>query len=349
MRSQVLDEKLKEIDASLLIPFSHKTIVVTGATGLIGSLMCKALLIAQARGDLECRIVAVVRDKDKADSILGDYLPLGSLSYVVEDLSSGASLNIDEVDFILHAASVTKSRTMVEHPVDVINTSFRGTECMLDLAHRRNARMVFISSMEAAGTLPKGKLADEGALGWLDLTSPRTCYPESKRLCECLCAAYASQYSVQACSARLAQTLGAGVLPGENRAFAQFARSALKAEDIVLKTQGRSEGNYVNTIDCLQALLVLLAQGEPGQIYNVANEDAHGTIRQVAQLASDALSAGKAKVVVNEDPFNTAGYAPDVHLKLSSAKLRSLGWNPEVSLWDSFVQLGAYLREQEDF
>lgn len=346
MRSEILDERLNGIDAALLKPFRGMDVVVTGATGLIGSLVCKALLLADARLGLGCHVTAVVRSRGKADSVLGDYAPLGELSCHVADLSSGELLDIKEADYVLHAASVTKSKVMVERPADVIDTSVRGTEAVLELARRTGARMVYVSSMEATGTLPEGEVADERSLGWLDLSSPRTCYPESKRMCECLCVAYASQYGVGACSARLAQTFGAGVLPGENRAFAQFARAALRGEDIVLRTRGLSEGNYVNSVDCARALLTLLAVGEAGQTYDVANEESHGTIREVAQLASDVLSDGRSRVVIDVDESNSAGYAPDVHLRLSSAKLRSLGWEPEVSLAESFCELGAYMREQ---
>ena len=92
--------------------------------------------------------------------------------------------------------------------------------------------------------------------------------------------------------------------------------------------------------------MTLLAKGEAGQAYNVANEKSHGTIREVAQLAIDALGHGESKVVVDLDETNSAGYAPDVHLRLSSSKLRGLDWEPRASLRKSFESLGAYMTEQ---
>lgn len=346
MRSEILDNLLGALDDALFEPFRGKTIVVTGATGLIGSLACKALLLADDRLGLGCDVVAVIRSREKAESILGDYAPLGSLRYAVMDLALDEGIDVTAADYALHAASVTKSRVMVERPVDVINTSLCGTRAMLELARKTGARMVYLSSMEAYGDLPEGVVANESQLGWIDLSAPRTSYPESKRLCECLCTAYASQYGVKVCSARLAQTFGAGVLPGEGRAFMQFARAAMRGEDVILRTCGLSEGNYVNSIDCVAALLTLLVDGEPGQAYNVANEESHHTIRDVAQLACDVLGDGRSDVVIDVDESNSAGYAPDVRLRLSSAKLRALGWEPEFPLDESFRQLGAYIAEQ---
>ena len=342
MRSGILDGLLAGLDDGCLEPFREKTVVVTGATGLIGSLVCKALLLANERLDLGCKVVALPRDEKKLASVLDGY---GGYCFVGCDLADDVP-DVESADFILHAAAVTRSKTMVERPADVALTSLRGTEAMLEVARKSGARMVYVSSMEVYGTIPEGDVADESVLGWIDLAAPRSCYPESKRMCECLCAAYAAQHGVAVCSARLAQTFGAGVLPGESRAFAQFARAAMRGEDIVLRTRGLSEGNYVNTVDCVAGLLLLLARGEAGLSYNVANEDSHGTIREVAEMACSVLGTGSSKVTIDVDESNSAGYAPDVHLRLSSARLCGLGWAPKTSLADSFAELGSYLREQ---
>lgn len=345
MRSKLLDGLLAGIDETVYEPFRDKTIVVTGATGLIGSLVCKALLLADKRLGLGCRLVAVARDERKLATVLDGYSTLGSLSFIKCDFLADMP-DVVSADFILHAAAITKSKIMVDRPVDVALMSLRSAESMLDVARRTGARMVYVSSMEVYGTLPEGKVADESALGWIDLMAPRSCYPESKRMCECLCSAYTAQYEAKVCSARLAQTFGAGVLPGENRAFAQFACSAMRGDNIVLRTQGLSEGNYVSTVDCVAGLLTLLARGEAGRSYNVANEESHGTIYEIAELAGKILGDGRSRVIVDFDESNSSGYAPDVHLQLSSSRLRNLGWEPKTDLAGSFAELGAYMREQ---
>lgn len=93
----------------------------------------------------------------------------------------------------------------------------------------------------------------------------------------------------------------------------------------------------------------MLAKGESGQAYNVANEESHGTIREVAELAIRALGGKESHVVIDEDISNSSGYAPDVHLRLSSAKLRALGWEPLYCLETSFQQLADYSNEQDLF
>lgn len=163
--------------------------------------------------------------------------------------------------------------------------------------------------------------------------------PKGKRLAECLCMSYASQYRVPVKVARLAQTFGAGVLPGENRVFAQFLRSALKGEDIVLHTKGQSVGNYCYTADAIEAILLLLVMGENGEAYTVVNEETTTAIADMADLVARYFSNGKSKVVFDIPQNNSFGYAPDTKMRLSSQKLRNLGWTPRVSLFEAYKRM----------
>ena len=122
--------------------------------------------------------------------------------------------------------------------------AIKGTTNVLEFAKAKNVRsMVYISSMEAFGiTDPKKNLINEKDLGYIDILNPRSSYSEGKRICECICAAYFSQYGIPVKIARLAQTFGAGVPDSDTRVFAQFAKSAINGEDIVLHTKGESVG-----------------------------------------------------------------------------------------------------------
>lgn len=327
------------------IPFEElrgSSFLITGATGLIGSLLVKNLLYCSSALGLDLKICALVRSEQKALGIFGADAPI---SYVTADLSKPDFAFEGECDYIIHAASVTASKQMVEDPVGTIATAVEGTKRLLALAVEKRAKsFVYISSMEVYGQPDSGKKTAESDLGYVDIGSVRSCYPEGKRMCECLCTAYAAQYGLNVKSARLAQTFGAGILPTESRVFAQFARSALRGENIVLHTAGESEGNYVYTSDAVRAILLLLVRGESGQAYNIANEESHVTIRQMAELVAEHFGEGRTKVVIDiPEDSERLGYAPPVKMWLDASKMRALGWTPAYGLVDSYRRMMQYM------
>lgn len=343
MESEIFRQDLNYIAESNLpfIDFHNKTFVITGATGLVGSLLVKALLYCNEKKGLNLKVVAVVRNRNKAEKIFSDYMDSEGLSFIEQDLMEPLCSFPAKIDFIVHAAAVTASAEMISHPVENIHTSIRGTMSILELARDRHVKgMVYLSSMEVYGKLNvSDHLITEEELGEIDLSSARSCYPEGKRMCECLCNAYVHQYGLNIKAARLAQTFGAGIPKEENRVFAQFAKSALQNSDIVLRTHGLSEGNYIYTRDAVVAILLLLFKGEPGA-YNVVNESSHTTIAQMAQMVATEIAENRIRVVydIPEDIAST-GYAPDVKMHLSSKKLETLGWAPSVGLKEAYQRM----------
>ena len=318
--------------------FNRSTVLVTGATGLVGSLIVKSMLYANQVLNAQITVLASVRNLEKATDTFADFSN-ESLIFVTDSLLS--PLYFDQsIDFIVHAASITASKEMVENPTGVLLTAFESTRNLLEYVKSHpSCKMVYISSMEYYGQVKDDYTnVTEDKLGYIDLSKPRSCYPESKRVCETLCNAYVVQYNLNVCSARLAQTFGAGVPLSDNRVFAQFAKSALNKTDIILHTMGQSEGNYCYTADAVYGIFVLLQKGEKGQSYNVAHN--HSTILNMAKMVADKISNNQIKVEVHiPENLVSLGYAPDVKLKLNSDKLKALGWQPEIDLENMFKRM----------
>lgn len=321
--------------------FRDTHILVTGGTGLVGSLFIKMVYAISKTLQLDIRISAQVRNISKAKQIFHEE----DIEYVVGDFTEDPELlqRISSVDYIIHTAAITESIEMIEHPVENIMTSILGTRQVLELAKEHQVRKcIYLSSMEIYGevTLATDRQGED-ELGDVDITVPRSCYPEGKRMCECLAIAYHSEYGVPVCSARLAQTFGAGVSQEDSRVFAQFARCAKYAKNIQLHTQGTSYGNYCYTMDVVYGLLLLLQRGESGQSYNIVNEETTMTIRDMAQMVCDTIADGTISVVIPEGGTseNSYGYAKETGLRLSSNKIETLGWEPTFSLDQMYTRM----------
>lgn len=326
--------------------FEGKSILVTGGTGLIGSQMLMALTMANQMHQLNMKIYALVRNKKKAEQMLGSCLEAG-LQILTCDLMKPVHME-EELDYIIHGAGVTTSRDFVERPVETIMTTFKGTEHMLKLALEKQVKsMVYLSSMEAYGVVDADHyIVREKDYGYIDPLQVRSSYSEGKRMAECLCAAYCSEFHVPVKTARLAQTFGAGAPESENRVFAQFARSILNGKDIVLHTDGSKAHCYCYTADAILGLLKVLQDGRNGEAYNVSNQDTFSTIREMAEMLIRNYPESGSRLVI-DIPEDAAkyGYAPSSRMLVNSEKLMALGWKPEVSLNGMYERLMASMKQ----
>jgi len=346
MANCVFEEDIEQLSLNEFIPWCDMqgaSVLITGATGLIGSALVRALRAADKMHDLNLRIIGIGRNSQMGEKLTKKH---GMDVFIKSDIRVPLlkKMQHQTLDYIFHCASITQSSEMISKPVDVITTAVDGTRNTLELAKAKNCKsFVYLSSMEVYGQTDLNEV-NETNLGYWDLAQIRTCYPESKRLCENLCTAYYGQYSTPAKIARLSLTFGAGVAHESNdsRVAIQFARKALLGEDIELHTLGNSVINCCYTADAIAGLLLLLLKGKNGEAYNIANPAATATVREMAEIAASEVSGGKVNVVTKiADHLATNGYAPDSGFALNVDKLKSLGWQSRYGIADMFRRMVA--------
>lgn len=306
--------------------------LITGATGLIGSTLVRCLLALNKNIQITCPI----RNLKKAKATYGE--DIDSICFIECELVSylrGLTEN-DDFQYIVHCASPTEGKYMIEHPVDTYMLAIDSTRAILEYARKKRTDIVYVSSLEFYGQNFDDTLITEDMQGYVNNTEPRSSYPLGKRAAEYLCAAYAKQFDINAKVARLTQTFGAGVSIDDNRVFAQFARSVIEGKNIVMHTKGESAKPYCYTTDCVSAILYILLRGKKGEAYNVANQETYISIKDMANFLCTQFNP-QLKVVVEEHP--EMGYAPVTKLNLSTEKLRSIGWLPRYGLYDMFNRL----------
>lgn len=317
-----------------------KTIFITGATGLIGFNLISGLVYADMKKNLDLKILALVRDYGKAVEKYSEHLQDSKcLEFLVGDVVNLPEIE-KNVDYIIHAASPTASSFFIEKPVETIKTAVIGTTNILDLAKKMNVKgVIYTSSMEIYGSPKTEDALSEEDLGYMNPLLVRNCYPESKRQCEALCAAYASEYHVPAMSVRLAQTFGVGIEKNDNRVFAEFARCAMEEKDIVLLTDGSSKRCYLYTMDAVSAILAVLLSGEPGTAYNAANPETYCSVKEMAEIVANTIGKTKIKVEIAEDKEKSKKFPPPHFYNLGIERIMELGWRPSRNLIEMYQRM----------
>ncbi len=236
MNQQILEQDICDLvdRCTYWEEFKNKRIAVTGATGLLGSIIVKCLDALNARHGLNMTIYGIVRNVDKARTMFSPNV----INVTMTDLSTlEASLVGDKIHYIIHAAAPTASAFFVNNPVETYDGVVSLTRFVLDRARDLHCEsLVYLSSLESYGEITDDKeFVTEEKQGYVNPLSARSSYSIGKRAAECLCYAYFSEYHSPVKIARLAQTFGAGVAEDDNRVFAYISKAAIKGEDVFFK------------------------------------------------------------------------------------------------------------------
>ena len=328
--------------ADVFETFSGKTIMITGAAGLIGNAIIDMLM---AKGDI--KVVAVDRNADAMTVRFGDFndnfIPvIGD----VNDMSLCESAVADnKPDYIIHAASNTSPLDYANKPVDTICTNIIATYNILECCRKYGVkRFMFCSSVEAYGMGSEDtEEFDELYSGYVDCNTVRAGYPSGKRASEAMCNAYMSEYGIDFVNMRIGRIYGATVIPEDTKAPTQFIGNAVRGEDIVLKSPGTQVFSFGYVGDCASGMLKALAHGEKGSVYNVA--DCEGGIMLRDFAAAAAKANGKEVVFDLSTDLAKAGYSKVTRAVLNVEKLQKLGWKSLHDHKDGTKRTVDYLKE----
>ncbi len=321
--------------------------LITGATGMIASVIIDILMyynntiIESSKG---IHIIAVSRNEAKARERFAAYWDSVFFTYLSQDISQSLP-ELGDVDYILHAASNTHPRVYATDPIGTITANVTGTYELLSYAAEHHCRrFLCFSSVEIYGENRKDvDKFDESYLGYIDCNTVRAGYPESKRLSESLCNAFAAQKGQDFVIGRFSRVYGPTMGQEDSKAIAQFIRRAAAGEDIVLKSEGNQLYSYTYVVDAAVAALYLLLYGKSGEAYNVADEKSEITLKELAQILADA--AGSKVIFELPDAVERAGYSTATKALLDTGKITALGWRASTPIKEGLEKTVRILRE----
>ena len=309
-----------------------KRLLVTGASGLIGSCLIDLLMLANWQGKSN-HVYALGRNKERLSKRFASFADNEYFHIIEQDICQEIS---DEItfDYIVHGASNADPIAYAEHPVGTMKTTLMGGINILEYGRKhKNCKMVMLSTFEVYGNAGHDTYAEQD-FGVIDFNMIRACYPESKRAMEILSRCYMNEYDVQVNVARLSSIYGPTMIVTDSKAHAQFIRRALHHEDIVLKSKGEQRRSYCHVIDAVSGILTVLQFGKVGESYNVANNQAVVSIAEVAQTV--AQIAGVKVVFDKPSAVEEKGFSKPQDIILDNTKLQSLGWFPKYNVKDGF-------------
>ena len=325
-------EDLRRIATASFIPWDRlkdTSLLISGATGMIGSCLIDAILLLNQECGLNCTIYAISRDAQKAKERFEGWRETFLIQYIEGDVNKPIPFPEGKsCDYVLHLASNTHPVAYATDPIGTITTNILGTKNMLDLAVKTSAkRFLFASSNEIYGeNRGDQEFFDEAYLGYIDCNTLRAGYPESKRCGEALCQAYRKQFGLDFVIARLTRSFGPTLQASDTKALSQFLKNALNGEDIVLKSAGNQYYSYTYAADAVAGLLTVLLRGTSGEAYNIADESYDIRLKDLAGLI--ARQAGTQVVFELPDSVESAGFSKATKARLDGSKIKEFGWEP---------------------
>jgi len=257
-----------------------KNILVTGATGMIGSALVEVLL---SHSSSDYQIYASGRSKKKFDCVFADYRDCKNLHFLEYDVRNALLSDID-YQIIIYCAGVASPLLYKNDPVGVLTSNIIGVNnVMMYGVNHGLERFLYVSSGEMYGE-GNGQAFHEEDSGYVDCTQMRAGYPTAKRASESLCIAYSHQFDIEVVIARPCHVYGPKFSETDNRIYAEFTNKVLNNEPIVLKSRGDQIRSWCYVVDCASGLIHILLKGENGKAYNIADPNSVVSIREFAEM-----------------------------------------------------------------
>lgn len=303
MNNIIFEDAQRVVDRVDFSSLKNKTVLLTGATGLIGTHFLATLALLNEHG-WGMRVFGICHSDPEAHT--NEIAEKGKL-YLIDDncnFSLGA-------DVVINAAGYAQPIVFTKNPVETIRINTTVTQDLLRCLYP-GGKFLFISSSEVYSGL--GGLVTESSIGNTTPLHPRACYIEGKRCGEAIVNAY-RQSGVDAKSARLSLAYGPGTRKHDKRAMSQFIEQALIRNRIELQYSGREPRTFCYISDAVEILWQVLLHGKQ-PVYNVGGV----SVTNMAGVALEIAEQTDVSLIIPEEETILPGAPLTVSMDLTRIK-----------------------------
>ncbi len=279
--------------------FKNKTVFITGGAGMLLSYMTFTLLrLNELDPKFNIKVIALVQDKEQAKKRFGHFIKSKYLKIFEHNLLSPIKIS-DDIDYIIHGASYASPHYFKTNPVAVLLPNVIGTYHLLELAKFKKVKgFLFFSAGAIYGKPIAGEKVTEKYYGYLDPLNVMSCYSESKRMGENMCKCWHYQFGIPVKIVRPAHMYGPTMdIKNDSRVFQNFVNNIVKRQNIAIKSDGSARRSFCYIADATVAFFKVLLDGVNGEAYNVGNDSAYVSIKELAEIFVSTLPERKLKII----------------------------------------------------
>ena len=325
--------------------FRNASVLVTGANGLIATYIAYLFFYLNEYKGLGAKVIGLARNPEKVKPKYGSLLDRDDFEVVYQDVTKPLQVEGD-IDYIIHTASPTGPKQFIGTPVDTILANVAGAYQLLEAGRKKGVKgFLLLSTREIYGSGGKDFVM-EGDYGAVDPTLIRSCYPESKRMSETLCAAYNAQYGMDCKVVRIAHTYGPGMLLRDGRVVGDFLGNVVDGKDIVMNSDGSGTLALTYIGDVLAGIMQTICNFQDF-VYNISNSTETASVKELAEtlcrLFPEKGITPQFKAATAQEK---AGYLANKLGFLDSAKALGEGWEIQTTLAEGMKRTVRYFTEQ---
>jgi UDP-glucuronate decarboxylase len=317
----IIKEDIDQIKGSIdPEPFRGKSVLVSGGSGFLGSWICDVL--SQVGSSIICLDNLSTGVFENVEHLKG------TKGFEFEKGDVCTYSKSPKVDLVFHLASRPAPEDYQKHPVETALANATGTDRMLDLARKNDARVFYSSSSEVYGD-PEIFPTPESYEGRVDPLGPRSCYEEGKRFGEALCKAYHDQYGLDVRIGRLFNSYGPRLRPDGlyGRVVSRFIVQAQRGDDITVFGDGSQTRSFCYVADSVTGILRFTERNGPSrEVLNIGTDEE----RKILFLAETVKKLTGSSSAIRFLPFPKGDHRR--RLPDTRRSMKEIDWSPRTDL-----------------